>query len=116
MAVRIREKTFEWSLASRLSYVLWRKHYTGGLPARLRCFWHVALRRYETEICEECGGPVGLVWWCDDDELWERVTGQAKTLGSREAAGGIWCTPCFDAGSKKLGIVVRWHPRVLVEK
>lgn len=37
--------------------------------ARLRALW-LALTGYETERCSFCGGKVGVVWWCDSQEMW----------------------------------------------
>lgn len=62
------------------------------------------------ERCEDCGGPVGLVWWCHDDALWEKVTGRPTPRGSREPAGGILCINCFDAKARKVCPWIEWAP------
>lgn len=64
--------------------------------ARLRATYWSVLRRWETELCQECGRPVRQVWWCSDDRLWERVTGNRRRPRSREPASGIRCIRCFD--------------------
>src|SRR5690606_188394 len=46
----------------------------------------------ESEDCQQCGQPVGLVWTAPDD-LWQAVTG--ITDGS-----GIRCIPCFDKAAE----------------
>jgi len=78
--------------------------------AKLRALYWLLLRRWETEICQQCGRPVRHVWWCHDTRLWERVTGNRKPPGS-EAAAGIWCIRCFDEGVKAIGgIWIEWTP------
>lgn len=58
----------------------------------------------------DCGRPVREVWWCHDDLLWEKVTGRPKLAGSRESAGGIFCTRCFDAAARQVCGWVEWAP------
>lgn len=70
-----------------IPFVLFQKHYTGGLKARL---WHIYYRvgkNYVGEICENCGKPVGVVWHADKD-LWERL--QFEPLDC-----GVLCMHCF---------------------
>jgi len=64
----------------------------------------------EEERCENCGGPVGLVWWCHDDFLWEKVTGKPKPAGSRESAAGHLCISCFDTAARKVCPWIEWAP------
>jgi hypothetical protein len=71
-----------------------------GTAAMLRALYWLVVRRWETEICQHCGRPVRQVWWCGDDRLWERVTGNKKPDG-KEAAAGIWCIRCFDEGARQ---------------
>lgn len=93
-------------MIARLRYVATR--FTG--LARLRAFYWCFLRRWETEICQSCGRPVRLVWWCSDDALWTLVTGKPKPAG-REAAGGIRCIYCFDAAARAAGVPwIEWAP------
>jgi hypothetical protein len=91
-----------WSTASRISYSLWRKHYTGGSGARLRAFWHHVLRGYALETCGECGRPVGVAWVAEHD-LWLEIMGHE---------GGLLCIRCFDAALECQGRFVRWVPEV----
>jgi hypothetical protein len=93
---------FDWSIASRCSYVLWRKTFTGGWKARARAFWHHAIRGYRYEICGECGRPVDVVWTADD-ELWLEVVGQP---------GGLLCIPCFDTKVERSGLFLCWTPEL----
>ena len=97
-------ETFLWSLPSRLSYVLWRMPYTGGLKARARAFWRIVVRNYGSEVCGECGRIVGQVWHVDD-QLWREVMG---------GEGGLLCIPCFDRalGARPGVRIVRWTPTV----
>ena|ERR1700754_831261 len=91
---------FEWPVASRISYVLWRRSWTGGWAARSRAFWHHVVRGYRYEICGECGRPVKQVW-VTDDQLWLDVMGHE---------GGTLCIPCFDAELERRGLLVTWRP------
>jgi hypothetical protein len=91
---------FNWPLASRISYVLWRRRWSGGFTAQIRAFWHHVVRGYRYEICGECGRPVGLVWFAPDD-LWLEVSG---------SEAGISCIPCFDAKLESRGVYVSWRP------
>jgi hypothetical protein len=79
-------------------------------PARLRGFYWAIIRGWDAELCQECGRPVRTVWWCHDDWLWEKVTGDAKPAGSRESAAGIFCITCFDAAARKVCGWVEWAP------
>lgn len=78
--------------------------------ARWRAAFWLVIRCWETEICSACGRPVGLVWWCHDDFLWEKVTGNHKPAGSRESAGGIFCIPCFDKAAREVCPWIEWAP------
>ena len=96
-------RDFDWPLASRISYVLWRRtSWTGGFAARAHAFWHHVVRGYAYEICGECGRPVEQVWLADDP-LWLEVMGHE---------GGLLCIPCFDAELEERGLFVRWKPIV----
>lgn len=90
--------SFSWPLPSRVSYALWRKNYTGGLAARVRCFWHHVVRGYRYEVCGECGRPVEQVWWAPED-LWLEAMGWE---------GGLLCIPCFDLKLEDRPGLVRW--------
>lgn len=90
---------------SRLAHI--HRKFHGA--ARLRAFYWAFIRRWEAEICQECGRPVRLVWWCHDDKLWTAVTGKPKPPG-RECAGGIWCIYCFDTAARSLMGWIEWAP------
>lgn len=68
-----------------------------GLVHLRRFYWR-HIRRWESEICEVCGRPVRVAWWCHDPKLWTRVTGYSRV--GREDAAGIWCIYCFDAATR----------------
>lgn len=90
----------------RYRYVV--SHYE-GMAAMRALYWYV-IRNYETEVCTECGRPVGVVWWCHDDFLWEKVTGNTKPTGSRESASGTLCISCFDVAAKRVCPWIEWAP------
>jgi hypothetical protein len=81
-----------------------------GWGTKARALYWLVIRRWETEICQHCGRPVRLVWWCHDDLLWEKVTGKPKPTGSRESASGILCIRCFDTAAKKVCGWIEWAP------
>jgi hypothetical protein len=62
--------------------------------APLRALYWTLIRFYDTEICQHCGGPVGVVFHVPD-ELWEFVTGNARHPDGH-AAPGVLCPYCFD--------------------
>lgn len=81
-----------------------------GWRSKARAFYWLWVRRWETEICQHCGRPVRLVWWCHDDALWTKVTGNPKPSG-RECAAGIWCIWCFDDECRRLRVGwMEWAP------
>jgi hypothetical protein len=93
----------DWSVGSRISYVLWRrKSWTGGLTARARAFWHHVVRGYDYEVCGECGRPVNQTW-LTDDQTWIDVMGHE---------GGLLCLRCFDGKLERPGRMVRWVPTI----
>lgn len=75
---------------------------------RFRVFYWSKLRRWDSELCDECGRPVNIVWWCHDSFLWERITG--KRGRGQEPAGGLRCIHCFDAAAKELCPWIEWAP------
>ena len=81
-----------------------------GRLAEGRAFYWMVIRRHDSEICHHCGRPVNTVWWCHDDLLWEKVTGEPKPFGSRESAAGIFCISCFDASAKAVCPWIEWAP------
>lgn len=68
--------------------------------ARLLLLW-LALTGYETERCCFCGWKVGIVWWCDDQVLWETVTGWQN-------GEGISCIQCFNDRADRMNLPLRW--------
>jgi hypothetical protein len=94
-------RDLDWPVASRISYVLWRrKSWTGGLTPRVRAFWHHVVRGYGYEVCGDCGRPVNQAWVADD-QAWIDVMGHE---------GGLLCIPCFDKKLEGSGRLVRWTP------
>ena len=61
---------------------------------RLRALYWWLIRNYETEICDRCGGRVGVVFHVPD-AVWEAVTGLAR-FADGQAAGGCLCPECVD--------------------
>jgi hypothetical protein len=84
----------------RVRWALCDKSMTGGWRARARAFWHYVVRGWVTEICAECGRPVGLVWH-SPDALWLDLVG---------GYDGIRCIPCFDDMVDANGGLVYWRP------
>lgn len=69
-----------------------------------RAWWWAFVRRYECEICSECGRPVRHVWTAPDP-VWSSVM---------PGPGGVLCAPCFDVlYERKTGRSLRWVPREL---
>lgn len=62
----------------------------------------LAITGYETERCCFCGWKVEVVWWCDDQVLWETVTGYQN-------GSGITCVKCFDKRAYEKGLPIKWH-------
>lgn len=106
MEASTRHRYSAWPISSRISYVLWRKSYTGGLPARMRAFWHHVLRCYGCETCGECGRRVGQAWVAPES-LWLEVMADE---------GGLLCIRCFDIAHEKRGHFIRWVPTAEIER
>lgn len=102
LPARRSRRDFDWPVFSRISYVLWRKSWTGGFAARGRGFWHHVVRGYRYEICGGCGRPIEQAWVADD-ALWLRVM---------PTPGGLLCVSCFDDRVERSGRFVRWTPTV----
>jgi len=94
-------RDLDWPVGSRISYVLWRRNYTGGVSARARSFWHHVLCAYDSETCGKCGRRVEAAWLADND-LWTEIVGHD---------GGILCIRCFDRELADRGRFVQWVPR-----
>lgn len=63
-------------------------------PARIRAAYWYIVRRYDSEVCQRCGRPVGVVFHVPD-AVWEVVTGHAR-FPDGEAAPGILCIRCVN--------------------
>lgn len=74
-------------------------------------YWWI-IRRYKAELCQDCGGPVRIVYHAPDD-LWETATGLARRPDG-ESAPGILCPSCFaDRVSAKVRGYVSWTCEVV---
>lgn len=74
--------------------------------ARLRAIWHFGIKRYDYEICMECGRPVGPhtdSWWSADDVLWQEMTGSEH---------GVLCPPCFTGICRERGVHIYWKAAI----
>lgn len=77
-----------------LDAVLYCRHFDTP-AATLRGVWWWVVRRYEAELCQRCGRPVGLVYHAPD-YLWKLATGLPRRPDG-EAAPGVLCPQCMDA-------------------
>lgn len=93
-----------YRILGRIGWAFRKKQFSSRW-ARLRGVLLI-LSGHETEICSECGGAVGVVWWCDEQPLWEKVTGEMD-------GGGTWCPRCFHCAAKRQGEYLRWAVRRL---
>ncbi len=76
-------------------------------PARFRMLYWLLVRRYKYEICHHCGRPVKVVFHVPD-EIWEIITGNARSYNG-EAGAGILCAPCVSILAKKAALpFLRW--------
>lgn len=73
------------------------------LLARYRRWYWRRVRRYQGELCDDCGGRVRIIWWAPD-WMWGQAMGHS---------GGILCPPCFD---ERMGhpnvFFIKWKPEV----
>ncbi len=60
----------------------------------------IGLGRTMTEYCDDCGVKQPLVWWCEDEKLWNAVVGK-----------GALCPKCFDDRATAKGFFLRWYPK-----
>lgn len=71
----------------------------------LRAWYWRFVKRYECEICQDCGCGLDLrygpSYWMADDALW------LETVG---ADSGVLCIRCFTIRCSDLGISLRWRP------
>lgn len=76
-------------------------------PAKARALYWMLARRYKTELCQECGRPVRLVYHAPD-AIWETVTGRARHPRG-ESAPGILCPRCLSTLARSKGLpFLRW--------
>lgn len=61
---------------------------------------YLAVTGFETERCLFCGWKVGVIWWCNDQELWSKITGYGE--------GGICCVRCFNLRAEQKNVLLRW--------
>lgn len=70
---------------------------------RLRRFYWQRIRRYEFEVCGECGKPASLAlgdtYWTAPNSLWNEVHGSPN---------GIRCPRCFTKAAAEQGRHVAW--------
>jgi hypothetical protein len=74
----------------------------GGWRATVRCEWWTFVRRYDSELCQDCGRPYYATIWHADDELWRTLTRRANLL----------CPACFDHRAQRVGLFLIWRPTV----
>lgn len=72
---------------------LYCRHFDTHMATLRGIYWWL-IRRYRTELCQQCGRPVRIVYRAPDD-LWELATGCARHP-SGESAPGVLCPACFD--------------------
>jgi hypothetical protein len=69
----------------------------------LREFYWTRIRRYDGEICQDCGNAVRHhtgSCWRTSEEVWNAVMGRAT---------GILCPPCFTKRARAVGVRVLWE-------
>ena len=105
MALRI---PYAWRHVWKWAF-LWKTwHPDRKRLARWRALYWWIVRRYETEICARCGGPVRVVFHVPD-KIWEAVTGYGGRAPDGESAPGILCPACVDDLAAAAGLpFLRW--------
>jgi hypothetical protein len=76
------------------------------LGAKLRWVYWRHVRRYDSEVCHECGRPVmrGIAsWWHAPDELWQEVGGPKR---------GVLCPACFSEWARAKGRLIYYTATV----
>lgn len=71
--------------------------------ARLRRWFWRHLMRYDSELCDDCGRKIEVIWTAPD-WMWGQAMGHE---------GGILCPRCFDARMGHPNVLfIRWIPEV----
>ena len=106
-AWQVQDRPLLYAILRRFELSRWamRKKMFANRRARLRALLLI-MSGHETEICSECGRGVNCDWWCTDNALWERVTGEAD-------GGGVCCPRCFERMAEAKGVGLRWHVGLL---
>ena len=76
---------------------------------KIRRWWHLYVRRYGNELCDDCGRPVARgirTWWAAPGELWTRVMG-----GPPEASPTV-CPACFTRRAGEHDLLVYFEAKV----
>ncbi len=96
--------------AEMIRYVFAGKnwHPKAGRWAKVRAFLLV-ISGHETEMCAICGRAVEMVWWCERDDLWAKLTGW-------QGGGGVCCVRCFSRLAEDAGICLQWSASMLVTR
>lgn len=104
-AYQIEHRPFLYFFLRRFELVRWTLN---GKVFHAEAKWYapllallLALMGYEYERCCFCGWKVSVVWWCDDQILWETVTGYTTN--------GVLCIQCFDRHAERKGLSVKWQ-------
>jgi hypothetical protein len=103
------ESPFKYAIVRRIELIGWvfrdrQFHPSASWFARVRAVILI-LGGHETEICCICGRGVDAVWWCQDGELWARLTGWTE-------GGGCTCVGCFDRLADNAGVFLQWTARL----
>jgi hypothetical protein len=106
-AWKIEHRPLPYAILRRFELCRWalqRKQFypSAHWYARARALW-IILWGHETEICAYCGGGVDAVWWCPDNKLWERLTGESD-------GGGVSCMRCFERRAREQNVFLKWTP------
>lgn len=71
--------------------------------ALARALFATNVRRYYSELCQECGRPYPFMWW-SPQPLWDELM---------PSYGGLLCPRCFDQKATAAGVRVQWTPMVV---
>jgi len=65
-----------------------------------------------TEVCEDCG-DWQFPCWRSPDDLWALARGRVETGG---LLGGLLCPRCYAERLERVGVVVLFDARILVDR